>query len=82
MNVWRLKESSEGHDGNLWLANRLVPHDPGWVSAVEELHPEIDLGDELWRFDEPASHGINAGATGIALVRYGEPLRTTVTALH
>jgi len=65
-----------------WLTNRLEPHDGDWARAVEQLRPEIDQGDELWQFDEPAPPGINAGAIGIALVRHGEPIRTTITAIH
>ncbi len=65
-----------------WLTNRLEPHDAEWAWAVEQLHPEFDLGDELWHFDEPAPPGINAGEIGIALVRRGEPIRTTITAVH
>ena len=42
----------------------------------------MDQGDELWQFDEPAPAGINAGAMGVAVVRNGEPIRTTITAVH
>jgi hypothetical protein len=52
------------------------------VWAVEQLHPEFDQGDELWHFDEPAPPGFSAGAMGIAVVRNGQPIRTTITAIH
>ena len=65
-----------------WLTNRLEPDDDEWAWAVEQLHPDFDQGDELWHFDEPAPPGINAGAIGIALVRRGKPIRTTITAVH
>ena len=56
-----------------WLTTKLDPDDPEWSWAVEQLRPELDRGDELWHYDEPAPSGINAGAMGIALVRPGEP---------
>ncbi len=65
-----------------WLRDRLEPHNAEWAWAVDQLYPEFDQGDELWRFDEPAPPRINAGAFGIALVRRGEPIRTTITAVH
>jgi hypothetical protein len=65
-----------------WLTRKLDPDDPEWSWAIEQLSPEFDLGDELWHFDEPAPPGINAGAMGIAVVRNGEPIRTTITAIH
>jgi hypothetical protein len=65
-----------------WLTIRLEPHDDEWAWTVEQLHPDFDQGDELLHFDEPAPPGINAGAIGIALVRRGEPIRTTITAVH
>jgi hypothetical protein len=65
-----------------WLTTRLEPHDNKWAWAVEQLFPDFDQGDELWHFDEPAPPGINAGAMGIALVRRGELIRTTITAIH
>ena len=65
-----------------WLTRKLDPGDPEWSWAVEQLHPDMDQGDELWQFDEPAPAGINAGAMGVAVVRNGEPIRTTITAVH
>jgi hypothetical protein len=65
-----------------WLTTRLELHDGEWSSAVEQLHPDFEQGDELWHFDEPAPPGVNAGAIGIAAVRRGEPIRTTITAIH
>jgi hypothetical protein len=65
-----------------WLTRKLDPADPAWPRAVEQLCPELDQDDELWHFDEPAPPGVNAGAMGIALVRGGEPIRTTITAIH
>ncbi len=65
-----------------WLTRKLSPVDPDWARAVEQLRPDMDQGDELWHFDEPAPPGINAGAIGIAVVRNGEPIRTTITAVH
>jgi hypothetical protein len=65
-----------------WLTRKLDPDDPEWSWAIEQLSPEFDRGDELWHFDEPAPPDINAGAMGIAVVRQGEPLRTTITAIH
>jgi hypothetical protein len=65
-----------------WLTKRLDPGDPGWPWAVEQLRPDFDRCDELWHFDEPAPPGILAGAMGIAVVRHGEPVRTTITAVH
>jgi hypothetical protein len=46
------------------------------------LQPDFEQGDELGHFDEPAPPGVNAGAIGIAVVRRGEPIRTTITAIH
>jgi hypothetical protein len=63
-----------------WLTSRLEPHEEEWAWAIDQLQPDFEQGDELWRFDEPAPPGINAGAIGIALVRHGEPIRTTITA--
>jgi hypothetical protein len=65
-----------------WLTRKLDPGDPEWSWAVEQRHPDMDQGDELWQFDEPAPAGINAGAMGVAVVRNGEPIRTTITAVH
>lgn len=65
-----------------WLTTKLKPGDPKWSWAVDKLAPDFHQGDELWHFDEPAPPGINAGAIGIALVRHGEPIRTTTTAIH
>jgi hypothetical protein len=65
-----------------WLTGKLDPDDPEWSWALEQLCPDFEQGDELWHFDEPAPPGINAGAMGIAVVRKGEPLRTTITAIH
>jgi hypothetical protein len=65
-----------------WLTTRLEPHDDEWCWAVEQLCPDFEQGDELWHFHEPAPPGVNAGAIGIALVRRGEPIRTTITAVH
>lgn len=64
-----------------WLRNRLDPGDPEWSWAIEPFEPDFEHGDELWHSDEPAPPGINAGAIGIALVRQGEPSRTTITAM-
>lgn len=65
-----------------WLTRKLEPGDPEWSWAVEQLSPDLDQGDELWHFDEPAPLGVNAGAMGTAVVRNGEPIRTTITAIH
>ena len=65
-----------------WLTSRLEPHDDAWAWAVDQLQPDFEQGDELWRFDEPAPPGINAGAMRIALVRQGQPIRMIVTAIH
>ncbi len=65
-----------------WLTRRIEPDDADWSWASEQLGPDMQPGDELWHFDEPAPPGINAGAMGIALVRGGEPIRTTITAIH
>jgi hypothetical protein len=65
-----------------WLTTRLERHDPDWEWAVEQLYPDFDRNDQLWHFDEPAPPGVNAGAMGIAVVRNGEPIRTTVTGVH
>jgi hypothetical protein len=65
-----------------WLTGKLDPDDLEWSWAIEQLSPDFDQGDELWHFDEPAPPGVNAGAMGIAVVRNGEPLRTTITAIH
>jgi len=65
-----------------WLTKKLGNDDAEWVWAVEQLHPDLDQGDENWHFDEPAPSGVNAGAIGIAIVRNGEPIRTTITAIH
>ena len=45
------------------------------------MRPNLDQGEELWHFDEPAPPGINAGAIGIAVVRNGQPIRTTITGI-
>lgn len=65
-----------------WLTTKLGPGDPEWSWAIEQLCPDLDQGDELWHFDEPAPPDINAGAIGIAIVRNGQPIRTTITAIH
>jgi hypothetical protein len=65
-----------------WLTRRLEPNDDEWTWAVDQLQPDFEQGDELWHFDEPAPPGVNAGAIGIAVVRRGEPIRTTITAIH
>ena len=65
-----------------WLTRNLDPGGPEWSWAVEQLRPYRDQGDELWHFDEPAPPAINAGAMGIAVVRNGQPIRTTITAIH
>ena len=67
---------------NGYLTKKLDPGNPEWSWAVEQLHPDFDQDDELWHYDEPAPPGINAGAMGIAVVRNGEPIRTTITAIH
>jgi len=67
---------------NSWLTTKLDPDDPEWSWAVEQLRPEPGQGDELWHYDEPAQPGINAGAMGIAVVRNGQPIRTTITGIH
>jgi hypothetical protein len=64
------------------LTRRLDPNDHEWSWAVKHLEPEFNQGDELWYFDEPAPSGVNAGAMGIAVVRGGEPILTTITAIH
>ena len=65
-----------------WLTGKLAPNDPEWPWAAEQLCPEFDQGEELWHFAAPAPPGLNAGAMGIAVVRNGEPIRTTITAIH
>ena len=65
-----------------WLTSKLETGDPEWSWAVELLRPDLDQGDELWHYDEPSPPGVNAGAMGIAIVRQGEPIRTTITAIH
>lgn len=65
-----------------WLTSRIEPDDSDWAWAAEEFRLEIQRGDEIWQFDEPAPPGINAGAMGVALVRGGEPIRTKITAIH
>jgi hypothetical protein len=65
-----------------WLTRRLEPNDDEWTWAVDRLQPDFEQGDELWHFDEPAPPGVNAGAIGVAVVRRGEPIRTTITAIH
>ncbi len=65
-----------------WLTEQMQPDDPQWAWATEQLGAEYREGDEIWHFDEPAPPGVNSGAIGIALVRDGEPIRTTITAIH
>ena len=65
-----------------WCTKKLDPRDPDWTLAVEQLYPDFEQGEELWSFDEPAPPGVNAGAIGIAVVRNGVPIRTTITAIH
>ena len=65
-----------------WLTTKLDPGDSDWSWAVEKLCPNLDQGEELWHFDEPAPPGINAGALGIAVVRSGQPIRTTIMGIH
>lgn len=65
-----------------WLTTRLKPDDAEWAWAVEQLHPDFDQDEELWHFDEPAPPGVNAGAMGLAIVRNGEPIRTTITGIR
>jgi hypothetical protein len=66
----------------LWLTRRIEPEDPDRAWATGQFLTDVRPGDKLWYFDEPAPPGVNAGAMGIALVRDGEPIRTTITAIH
>jgi hypothetical protein len=73
----------EGHRiSKSWLTRRVEPEGPDWAWAVEQLSPDDREGDELWYFDELAPPGVNAGAIAVALVRDGEPIQTTITAIH
>ena len=65
-----------------WLIRKLDPSDLEWSRAVELLRPDLEQGDELWHFDEPAPPGINAGAMGIAVVRNGQPIPTSINVIH
>jgi hypothetical protein len=58
-----------------WLSHRIEADDPEWAWAIEELRPDLQDGDEIWSFDDPAPDGIHAGAMGLSLVRDGEPIR-------
>jgi hypothetical protein len=64
-----------------WLTSKLEPGDPEWSWAAERLRPDCDQGDELRHYDEPTLPGVNTRAMGIALVRQGGPIRTTITAI-
>jgi hypothetical protein len=61
--------------------SKLEPGDPGCSWAVERLRPDCDQGDELRHYDETALPGVHAKAMGIAIVRQGGPIRTTITAI-
>ena len=65
-----------------WLTRRDESDDPDRPWRCSATRPRRAGRDELWHFDEPAPPGINAGAMGLALLRDGEPIRTTITAIH
>lgn len=65
-----------------WLTKRIESDDSDWAWAASQFEHEIQAGDELWHFDEPAPPGIHAGAMGVALVRAGEPIRIAIDAIH
>jgi hypothetical protein len=65
-----------------WLTRRIELDDSAWSWAVEQFANDMQSGDELWHFDEPAPPGVNSGAIGIAHVRSGEPIRTAITVIH
>lgn len=65
-----------------WLTGRVQPNDADWSWAIGQFRQDYREGDELWYFDEPAPPGVNAGAMGIALMRDGEAIKTTITAIH
>jgi hypothetical protein len=64
-----------------WLTTKLNPGDPEWSWAVEQLRPEADKGDDLWR-DEPTPPGLNAEVIGIAVVCEGQSIRSIITGIH
>ena len=57
----------------------MIPNGPG---QSRELRPDLDQGDELWHFNEPAPPGINAGTIRIAIVLNGESISTTHNAIR
>jgi hypothetical protein len=65
-----------------WLTRKLDPGDPEWSWAVKQLRPDLNQGDDLCQFDEPAPPGMNAGAMGIAAVRNRQPISMTITGIH
>lgn len=65
-----------------WLVSRIEPHGPDLHWARETVAERWQPGDEVWEFDEPAPPGINAGETGLALVRGGVPIHSRTSGIQ
>jgi hypothetical protein len=57
-----------------WPTDGLETHDARRAWAVDQLHPDFDRCDELWRFDEMALPGTDA-SFGVRHSKFGsQPL--------
>ncbi len=65
-----------------WLERRIDRDSSSWRDLARQFQTELEPGDEIYNFDEPAPEGINAGALGVALVRNGRVIETIITGIH
>ncbi len=65
-----------------WLVERVRSGDPEFGPLRAELADFWQAGDEVWRYDEPAPPGVNAGEMGVAIVRAGQPIHAVMRGIH
>ena len=65
-----------------WLVVRVPPAHPEFGPLRGYLAAFWQTGDEVWRYDEPAPPGVNAGELGVAIVRAGQPIHAVMLGVH
>lgn len=72
-------------DIHAWLREKHTPEQvlAASLQAWQELEPNLEAGDELWRFSSPEIFWANlCGREGYAIVRNGRVIKATLTALN